>query len=73
MLAALDFLAERQDLTMPHGGEAPDGSSSPEHPAVRVSVYMKQENGAMITSQSLELTVDTSKPPVPVTLKACSP
>lgn len=69
MLATLDFLAERHDLTVPHGGDNTDSTEPQQHPAVKVSVYMKQENGAMTASQSLEFSVDTSKPPAPVTLK----
>ena len=71
MLAALDFLAERHDLTVPHGGDKTCTEPQP-HPPVNASVYMKQANGAMIASQLLELSVDTSKPPAPVTLKVRS-
>lgn len=74
MLAALDFLAERHDLTKPSGANNSsnaDSTEPQEHPAVKVSVYMKQENGSMTGSQSLELSVDTTKSPVPVTLKVC--
>jgi hypothetical protein len=69
MLAALDFLAERHDLTVSAAGNNDGQSETPEHPPVKVSVYMKHNNGTMVNSQSLELSVDINKPPVPVTLK----
>jgi hypothetical protein len=72
MLAALDFLAERQDLTAPNRDNLDDSKEPEKHPDVKVSVYMKQRNGTMVASQSLELSVDTSKAPVPVTIKVAA-
>jgi hypothetical protein len=68
MLAALDFLAERHDLTAPSGDNTADSKEPKKHPDVKVSVYMKQQNGNMVASQTLELSVDTSKSPVPITI-----
>lgn len=67
MLAALDFLADHQDSTAPNGKDS-DKKEEP-HPAIKISVYTKMANGTMAAAHSLELTVDESKPAVPVTLK----
>lgn len=70
MLAALDFLADWES-----NGATGDraASLSLTDQVVKVNVYERTSTGVMAPWSSLELSVDTSKDPAPVTIQVRTP